>query len=186
MWVGDPATGEAAEFWHTTPDERVFTNINAIQWAGNHVIFNVTVPNDQWERYFSIPIAGPVSATPVLLTTTNGLIEDATSVALSKDGKTLYYTTNHGDIDRRHVFAVPTAGGTPTQVSTGSGIETSPMALAGGTHFAALTADARRPQSVGGWRRLSNVRVNRCRIQAQNQISTQQFFELIHISFRKI
>ena len=29
FWVGDPATGEAKEFWHTTPDERVFTNVNA-------------------------------------------------------------------------------------------------------------------------------------------------------------
>jgi dipeptidyl-peptidase-4 len=149
LWVGDPATGEAKEFWHTTPEERVFTNINNIQWAGDHVIFSVTVPNDQWERYFSLPVAGPVAASPVLLTTTNGLIEDATSVTLSKDGRTLFYTTNHGDIDRRHVWGVPTAGGTPKQVSTGTGIETSPMALAGGAHFAALTADARRPQSVG-------------------------------------
>jgi dipeptidyl-peptidase 4 len=149
MWVGDAATGEAHEFWHTTPDERVFTNINAIAWAGDRVVFTVTVPNDQWERYFSLPIAGPATVAPTLLTTTNGLIEDASSVTLSKDGRTLYYTTNHGDIDRRHVWAVPTAGGTPKQVSTGNGIETSPMALAGGSHFAALTADARRPQSVG-------------------------------------
>ena len=44
---------------------------------------------------------------------------------------------------------MPTAGGTPKQVSTGAGIETSPMPLAAGTHFAALTADAKRPQSVG-------------------------------------
>ena len=149
FWVGDPATGEAKEFWHTTPDERVFTNVNAIQWAGDHVMFTVTVPNDEWERYFSVALAGPITAAPTLLTSTNGIIEDASSVALSKDGRTLFYTTNHGDIDRRHVWAVPTAGGTPKQVSTGAGIETSPMPLAAGTHFAALTADAKRPQSVG-------------------------------------
>jgi hypothetical protein len=149
FWAGDPATGEAREFWHTTPDERVFTNINAIQWAGDHVIFSTTMPNDEWDRWFSVAIAGPATTTPTLLTTTNGIIEDATSIALSKDGKTLFYTTNHGDIDRRHVFAVPTAGGEPKQVSTGTGIETSPMPLASGLRFAALTADARRPQSVG-------------------------------------
>jgi dipeptidyl aminopeptidase/acylaminoacyl peptidase len=149
FWVGDPATGDAREFWHTTPDERVFTNINAIQWAGDHVLFSTSVPNDEWDRWFSVPIAGPATATPTLLTTTNGIIEDATSIALSKDGKMLFYTTNHGDIDRRHVFAVPTAGGEPKQVSTGTGIETSPMPLASGLRFAALTADARRPQSVG-------------------------------------
>ena len=149
LWVGDAVSGDAKEFWHTTPDEPVFTNINAIQWAGDHVIFTVQVPNDEWERWFSLPIAGPTTARPILLTTTNGIIEDATSVTLAKDGRTLFYTTNHNDIDRRHVFAVSTGGGTPKQVSFGTGIETSPMALASGTHFAALSADARRPQSVG-------------------------------------
>ena len=149
LWVGDPATGEAREFWHTTPDERVFTGINNIQWAGDHVIFSVQVPNDEWDRWFSVPLAGAPTAKPTLLTTTDGIIEDATSSSLSKDGKTFYYTTNTGDIDRRHVWAVPTAGGTPKQISTGKGIETFPMAFASGTRLAALTADARRPQSVG-------------------------------------
>ena len=149
LWVGDSATGEAREFWHTTPDERVFTGINTIQWAGDHVIFSVQVPNDEWDRWFSVPLAGPPTAKPTLLTTTDGIIEDATSSSLSKDGKTFYYTTNTGDIDRRHVWAVPTEGGTPKQISTGKGIETFPMAFASGTRLAALTADARRPQSVG-------------------------------------
>jgi dipeptidyl-peptidase 4 len=149
LWVGDAATGEAREFWHTTPEERVFTGINSIQWAGEHVIFSVQVPNDEWERWFSVPLAGPATAKPTLLTTTDGIIEDATSSSLSKDGKTFFYTTNAGDIDRRHVWAVPTAGGTPKQISTGRGIETYPMAFASGTRLAALTADARRPQSVG-------------------------------------
>jgi dipeptidyl aminopeptidase/acylaminoacyl peptidase len=149
IWVGDPATGTAKEAWHTTPDERLFTNINSIQWANGHALFTVAVPNDEWERYFSINLSGPPTATPTLLTTTDGIIEDATSVALSKDGATLYYTTNAGDIDRRHVWAVPTSGGKPKQVSLGKGIETSPMPLAGNSRLAALTADWKRPQSVG-------------------------------------
>jgi dipeptidyl-peptidase-4 len=149
LWVGDAATGDAHEFWHTTADERVFTNINSIQWAGDNVIFSVQVPNDEWDRWFSVSLSGAPTAKPVLLTTTDGLIEDATSSSLSKDGKTFFYTTNAGDIDRRHVWAVPTAGGTPKQISTGKGIETYPVAFASGTRLAALTADARRPQSVG-------------------------------------
>ena len=149
LWVGDSLTGDAHEFWHTTADERVFTNINSIQWAGDNVIFSVQVPNDEWDRWFSVSLSGSPTAKPVLLTTTDGLIEDATSSSLSKDGKTFFYTTNAGDIDRRHVWAVPTAGGTPKQISTGKGIETYPVAFASGTRLAALTADARRPQSVG-------------------------------------
>ncbi len=66
------------------------------------------------------------SARPVLLTPTNGLIEDRTSIALSSDDKIFYYCTNAGDIERRHIWAVPTSGGTPVEITTGEGVETSP------------------------------------------------------------
>jgi dipeptidyl-peptidase-4 len=148
MWVGDPVTGDATEFWHTTPEERLLTSINSIQWAGDHVLFTVTRPGDEWERWFSLPLAGPKTVAPTLLTTTDGIIEDATSLQLSKDGRTLYYTTNFRDIDRRHIWAVPTAGGTPKQISTGNGIETYPMPMSSGQRVASFYADARRPQSV--------------------------------------
>ncbi len=149
IWVGDVATAKAKEVWHTTPDEQVFTNINNIRWADGHVVFTTNVPEDEWDRYFSINLSGPMTAQPTLLTTTNGIIEDAASVALSKDGKTFFYATNHGDIDRRHIWAVPVTGGTPKQVSLGNQIEMYPVVLASGTRFAAVTADWNRPQSVG-------------------------------------
>jgi dipeptidyl aminopeptidase/acylaminoacyl peptidase len=150
IWVADPATGEAREVWHTTPDERIFTSINNIQWAAGNLIFPMnSLQGDEWERYFSISLSGSSTAKPVLLTTTDGIIEDATSVALSKDGKTFYYCTNANDIERRHIWSVPTSGGTPKQVTLGEGIETSPMPLASGRRLAVLSADAKRPQSVG-------------------------------------
>ena len=67
-------------------------------------------PVDEWERYYSINLATP-NAQPVLLTTTDGLIEDQTSVAISAGRRTLYYCTNAKDIERRHIWAVPVAGG---------------------------------------------------------------------------
>ena len=88
----------------------------------------------------------------MLLTTTDGLIEDQTSVALSPDGKTFYYCTNARDIDRRHIWAVPVAGGTPWQVTAGDGIETSPTPLASGKQLATQSADWKRPQSIGVWK----------------------------------
>ncbi len=150
IWVGDVATADAKEVWHTTPEEQVFTSINNIQWADGHVVFTIGVQalESEWERYFSINLSGPVTAAPTLLTTTDGIIEDAASVALSKDGRTLFYATNHGDIDRRHIWAVPVAGGQPKQVSLGNAIEMYPTVLSSGTRFAALTADWNRPQSV--------------------------------------
>jgi hypothetical protein len=39
---------------------------------------------------------------------------------------------------------VPTAGGTPQQITTGDGIENVPVALASGKRIAVLSADAKR------------------------------------------
>lgn len=148
FWVADATTGVGKEFWRHAPNETVFTNVNAIQWAGDHVVFTTTVPGDDFDRYFSVAIDGSTPK-PVLLTTTDGIIEDASSVEISADGKTLYYSTNHGDIDRRDVWAVPTAGGAPRQVTTGDGIETGPAPLASGRQVAVVYAEAALPQSIG-------------------------------------
>jgi dipeptidyl-peptidase-4 len=148
LMVGSVATAEAAEVWHAAPDDRVFGNISTIRWAGKHAVFSAATPTDEWDRYFSLPLDGSATG-PVLLTSTDGLIEDATSVAISPDGSTLFYSTNAKDVDRRHVWSVPIAGGTPRQITLGQGIETSPVVLSSGTRIAALTSDAQRPQSVG-------------------------------------
>jgi dipeptidyl-peptidase-4 len=159
VWKGDVATGEAVEVWH---NDRL---------AGSYLIvpYNVggggrggrgrgaqaaaeppSAPVDEWERYYAIDLSA-LNAKPVLLTTTDGLIEDQTSVALSADAKTLYYCTNAKDMERRHIWAVPVAGGTPRQVTVGEGIETRPAPLSSGKALATLSADWKMPQSVGIW-----------------------------------
>ncbi len=171
LWKADAATGEAVEVWHNQPNDPMFTNFANLRLAADHVIvpFNVggggrgggrgaqaqapsaqQGPVDEWERYYSINLGTP-NAQPVLLTTTDGLIEDQTSVALSADGRTLYYCTNAKDIERRHIWVVPVSGGPPRQVTTGEGIETSPAPLASGRTLATLSADWRMPQSLGIW-----------------------------------
>ena len=167
VWKADVSTGEATEVWHNQPNDRRFTNFANLRLAGDHLIvpFNVggggrggrgapapapQGPVDEWERYYSINLATP-NAQPILLTTTDGLIEDQTSVALSADGRTLYYCTNATDIERRHIWAVPVTGGQPRQVTTGEGIETYPAPLGSGKTLATLSADWRTPQSLGLW-----------------------------------
>ena len=109
----------------------------------------MNVQGREGARYYSILPSTGVTSQPVLLTTTDGIIEDATSASIAKDGRTLFYTTNDGDIDRRHIWSVPTNGSAPPKrVSPGDGIETFPMPLASGQRFAAFSADYRRPQSV--------------------------------------
>ena len=138
----------AREVWHNQPNERLFTTTANIRWVGEHLVFPLNLPPDEWERYYSVSVTTS-NPTPVLLTTTNGIIEDATSVSFSGDGRTMYYTTNAGDIERRHIWSVPVAGGTPKQLTTGEGIETHPVPLASGRQVALLYFDARQPASVG-------------------------------------
>ncbi|HXT68416.1 MAG TPA: prolyl oligopeptidase family serine peptidase [Vicinamibacterales bacterium] len=140
---------EAKEVWHPAQGSR-WGNINNITWTGDHFTFSMLEkPTDESNSYYSFPVNG--SAQPVQLTTTEGIIEDATAAAFSKDGKTLFYCTNTGDIDRRHIWAVPTAGGTPQQITSGVGIENVPAPIASGKQIAVLSADARRPLSVALW-----------------------------------
>jgi dipeptidyl-peptidase 4 len=168
----DVATGEAREVWHNQPNDPTFNNLTNLRLAGDYLVFATNIggggrggrgrgafqndqppperPTDEWDRYYSVNVAADNSR-PVLLTTTDGLIEDQTSIALSPDAKTFYYCTNAKDIERRHIWAVPVAGGTPVQVTTGSGIETAPVPLSSGKFLATLSADWRMPQSLGLW-----------------------------------
>jgi dipeptidyl aminopeptidase/acylaminoacyl peptidase len=146
LMVADAATGEAHEFWHNAPDDSVFTSANNMVWAGDRLIFPVNVPGDEWDRWYAIAFDG---SAPVLLTTTDGLIENASSLALSRDGgKTLFYCTNATDIERRHIWMVPTSGGTPRRISMGDGIETSPQPLASGRQVAVIYLGATTPASI--------------------------------------
>jgi dipeptidyl aminopeptidase/acylaminoacyl peptidase len=166
------ATGEAEEIWHNQPSDPIVTTITNLHLAGDYLVFTVNVaggrggrgrgaaaappqpapraPADEWDRYYSLKLTDS-GARPLTLTTTDGLIEDQTSVALSPDATTLYYCTNAADIERRHIWAVPVSGGTPRQVTPGNGIETMPVPLASGKTLATLSADWNMPQSLGIW-----------------------------------
>jgi len=152
--VADVGTGKAHEFWHNKQMDRVFTNIAGITWAGEHVVFTAQRPNDEWDRFFSVSIDNP-QAEPTLLTTTDGLINDGVADrtfatnAISRDGKTFYYATNANDIEKRHIWAVPVAGGTPKQISTDDGVEVSPTPLPNGKQIAVLYFGASQPASIG-------------------------------------
>ena len=165
FWVADVKTGDAREFWHNAKDERVFNGINAITWRGDHVIFQLEP--EEWTRFYAVPVGdltgplhntGPIARTdvfgigdpapaspPISLTPQVGQIE---SFSFSADGRYLYYGTNATDIERRHLWRVPTGGGAPEQLTKGAGIEHDPVLLPSGKHIAALTADYKRPQSV--------------------------------------
>ena len=104
----DVATGDAHEVWHNQPNDRIVTNLTNARLASDYLVFPFVVgggrggrgargaaaaeqpapdgPDDEWDRYYSVNIASPDSR-PVLLTTTDGLIENQSSIAISADGK---------------------------------------------------------------------------------------------------
>ncbi len=173
FYKADVATGEAKEVWHNMPNDPILSNAGQVRLAGDYLVFPVLAggggrggggrgrggaaapaapPNtDEWDRYYSLNIADPASR-PVLLTKTDGLIEDATSTTISADNKTFFYCTNAKDIERRHIWAVAVAGGTAVQLTTGDGVETSPAVLASGKNLATMSANWNLPQSVGIWK----------------------------------
>jgi dipeptidyl-peptidase-4 len=139
--VADATTGEARELWHNAPGDLEFATMTRIQWAADRLVF--LAERNNWEHYYSLPVEGNPSQ-PVDLTPGAGFVEQA---AVSPDGRFLYGATNIGNIDRRHIWKCPVAGGEPVGLTSGDSIETYPVALASG-RVAVLGAGARQPLSV--------------------------------------
>ena len=153
----DVSTGDAAEIWHNRKDDPLAARITNAHLAGETLVFPAAPSTtDEWERYYSLDLTNPASR-PVLLTTTDGMIESQTSIAFSADQKIFYYCTNATDIERRHIWAVPVKGGTPVRITPGEAVENNPVPLASGKYLATLSADWNLPQSVGVWKLSPNA-----------------------------
>jgi dipeptidyl aminopeptidase/acylaminoacyl peptidase len=66
-------------------------------------------------------------------------------VSLSSDGKTVLFSSNQNDIDRRHLWRVSVLGEGLTPVTRGEGIEWSPVETSDGKSVAMLHSDPRNP-----------------------------------------
>jgi len=142
LMVANVATGKAEEVWHNQMNDRTFPNIQGILFAGDNLIFQQEP--EEWIRWYSVSANGGTT-TPIELTPGNGAVE---SLVLSNDGKTLYYATNAGDIDRRHIWKVATSGGSATQITSGTDIDMYPAVLSSGKQLAVLSSGPTRPMQV--------------------------------------
>jgi dipeptidyl-peptidase-4 len=161
FWVADVVSGKAEKVWHNPLDDQSFLAIRQITWAGESLVFQLERNN--WRHYYSVLVLGGVDLIPTNLTPGEG---EAEFVGFSPDGKSLYYTTNVGDIDRRDLWQSPTSGGAPVQLTKGDGIETEPAPLASGRSIAVFYSDAKRPRCValvpaqGGDARIINPKLS--------------------------
>jgi dipeptidyl aminopeptidase/acylaminoacyl peptidase len=145
FWTADVESGRAEMVWREPIDDAAYRSLRnfTLVWAGDSLVF--PLERENWPHTYMVPVAGGLDAVPVDLTPGAGETE---FVGFAADGKTLYYTSNVGDIDRRHLWKAPTAGGPAVQLTSGDGIETAPAPLASGESVAVLRGGPRNPQGV--------------------------------------
>ena len=142
--VADPTTGTSREVWRAKKGKgSVFHGIVAedqLVWSpsGDRIAFPWEA--DGWTHLYSVTLN---AAAPVLLTPGAFEVEH---VSATPDGGSLLYASNEGDIDRRHVWRVALDGSSkPTALTSGTGIEWSPVVSSDGHTIALLHSDARLP-----------------------------------------
>ena len=107
--------------------------------SGAVIVWYFPAENDGWLHFYSVPASGGEAR---LLTPGQFEIEYASA---SSDGSSIFFAGNAGDMDRRHLWRLRPADGSPEQLTGGAGIETQPALLADGTTVAFLRSDARIP-----------------------------------------
>jgi dipeptidyl aminopeptidase/acylaminoacyl peptidase len=136
----------ATSIWSSgNPVDRILRNPGGIglKWAaGNRLVFFSY--RDGFPHLYSMPASQ--GGQPLLLTPGSFMVEHAT---LTPDRRTIVYTANTGpdraDFDRRHLFRTPADAPAATPLTTGTGIEWSPVVAADGETVAFIVSDARRP-----------------------------------------
>jgi len=142
IWVADSSTGAGHEIWHSgsalndsLPELTEDTSFKFA--AGNRIVF--ASEQDGWNHLYSISSAG---GAPTLLTPGPFEVEDTT---LSSDGRSVLYSSNQNDIDRRHLWRVPVEDGAPQALTHGESMEWKPVETADGRHVLCVGSTATTP-----------------------------------------
>jgi dipeptidyl aminopeptidase/acylaminoacyl peptidase len=144
--VADVATGAGREVWKAEEGRgSAFREIpadNQILWgAGGRLVF--PWERDGWTHLYSVSANGGKAE---ILTPGEFEVEHT---SISPDRSLVLFASNQNDIDRRHIWKVGVAGGTPVAVTRGTGIEWAPVMTSDGHAIAVLRSDARRPARPG-------------------------------------
>jgi dipeptidyl aminopeptidase/acylaminoacyl peptidase len=140
--VADVATGRGRTIWTANPGPgSVFRELDAkhqVFWgAGDRLVF--PWEGDGWTHLYSISAQGGAAT---LRTPGDFEVKD---VAISADRNTIVFSSNQNDIDRRHVWKIDVSGGSPVELTPGTGIETAPVVASDNRTVAVLRSDARVP-----------------------------------------
>jgi dipeptidyl aminopeptidase/acylaminoacyl peptidase len=140
--IANMSTGEGREVWKAASGRgSVFHALDSesqLFWTvDGHLIF--PWEGDGWLHLYAVPAQG--DSARIL---TPGEFE-AESVALSPDRKWVAFSSNQGDLERRHIWRVSADGSAPTPLTDGKGIETYPVVGSDNRTVAVLRSGARLP-----------------------------------------
>ncbi len=145
LWVADIAQGTAVQVWQCPNSTGGFSQYypaETLIWAAEgHLVFYSE--HEQWMHLYSL-----VLKDKSVLCLTPGEYEVENSF-LSKDGKTVIFNSNSGDIDRRHLWAVPVEGGKVKPLTSGTGLEWSPCLTSESNDLVFLCSTAIQPAAPG-------------------------------------
>lgn len=148
IWIANATTGAAHLLWRSGEkmDDSLpgLTEDASFNFAGGgRIVFSSE--RDGRNHLYSISTEG---GEPTLLTAGDFDVEDVT---LSADKLSVLFSSNQatsdqGDVDRRHLWQVAVAGGTPQQqLTSGATMEWSPVATADGKAIVCLGSTATSP-----------------------------------------
>lgn len=145
VWVADAHSYAASAIWKSGTTSRdslpPFGPGEFLFAATDRVVFSSE--QDNWNHLYSIPASG---GTATLLTPGDYDVENA---SLSTDKHYLFVTSNENDIDRRHIWRVPVAGGEPPKaLAHGDTIEWMPVETDNGKAIFCLGSTAITPGLV--------------------------------------
>jgi dipeptidyl aminopeptidase/acylaminoacyl peptidase len=152
VWVAnvDPnSVNTAREVWHSSAEQSGSfpymandTGGGVLNWAADdHLV--IASEEDGWQHLYSLSAEG---GKPQLLTPGECEVEQW---SFSVDRKTIFFNSNCGDIDRRHLWTVGVAGGTAaTQLTRSQGIEWSPVAPNNAKDLFYIGSDAQHASRV--------------------------------------
>ena len=141
LMVADIETGKAEEIWrcpNATGGFAQYYPAQTLRWAADgHLVFYSE--HEKWMHLYSLSVRDEKM---VCLTPGEYEVENS---FLSADGKMLIFNSNSGDIDRRHLWSVSVPGGKPEILTSGKGLEWSPVLTSKSRDLVFLCSTAFQP-----------------------------------------
>jgi dipeptidyl aminopeptidase/acylaminoacyl peptidase len=141
LWIADAQTGGSRELFRSgraKEDSLPLFAFESLKFTDNDRIIFVSEKDGRNHLYSIGADGGPEQ----LLTPGDFDVEEVT---LSGDRRSILYTSNQNDVDRRHIWRINPTGGDPQALTSGETIEWNPVETSDGKNVLCLGSTATSP-----------------------------------------